>query len=135
MTDISLDASFYALNDDVLSMKCRYYVLSLLCLQFICAQIRRAVVRHEYAAVISVFPVLKHLRTVRPVLDVTLEVSQSVIAVVVIALLFVVDVNGIVNSSLFLTAVCRVARRPRAIVLSRLYPTSIRRYVLLLYSY
>ena len=91
---------------------------AVVCLQFICAQIRRAVVRHEYAAVISVFPVLKHLRTVRPVLDVTLEVSQSVIAVVVIALLllFVVDVNGIVNSSLFLTAVCRVARRPHEIV-------------------
>lgn len=42
----------------------------------IATNIRRAVARHDHQAVLAIFPVLKHLRAIKPDFDITLEVKQ-----------------------------------------------------------
>ena len=46
----------------------------MLCLQYISAYIKRAIARNDHSAVISLFPVLKHLRSMKPEFERTLEV-------------------------------------------------------------
>ena len=43
--------------------------------QLFSTYIKRAILRHDHSAVISLFPVLKHLRAIKPKFDITLEVS------------------------------------------------------------
>ncbi len=50
-------------------------VLMLISPQLISGNIRRAIARHDHTAVLALFPVLRHLRSVRPEFEVILEVK------------------------------------------------------------
>lgn len=59
-----------SINQSVMVLN-KYIVFS----QQIASYIKRATGRHNNTAVISLFPVLKHLRSIKPAFDVTLEVG------------------------------------------------------------
>lgn len=40
---------------------------------------RRAIMRHDYSAVLTIFPILKHLKMTKPEFDATLQVSVSIV--------------------------------------------------------
>lgn len=42
---------------------------------------RRAIMRHDYSAVLTIFPILKHLKMTKPEFDTTLQVSVSIVTV------------------------------------------------------
>ena len=42
---------------------------------------RRAIMRHDYSAVLTIFPILKHLKMTKPEFDTTLQVRFFVLVV------------------------------------------------------